>query len=390
MADDVSGRRAAVGLGALSAATFVAVTTELLPVGVLPQMAADLHVSFATAGLSVSVFAVLVAALAVPLTVVTERIPRKLLLVIALLLYAVSNLVVAVAPDFAVLCAGRAVGGLSHAVFYSVVSAYAPALVPPHRVGRALSVAFAGASLGTVLGVPLTSFLGAQAGWRAAFAAMAVVAALFAAAVAVIVPSVVTPPHRKGERYRPGRGLIAIVTANALVWIGHSAAYTYIAPLLGRAGIEGTALSGILALLGVVSIGGLIAAGTLADRHLVGAMIGSAIVIAVALALLSFDGGSAASAVGTSVFWLLAFGAVSPLAVTAAVRTGAVSDSISGAVVNSASNVGITLGSLLGGGVIALGSLAALPAVGAVLAAAAAAVTLVARRRMPRTQSAGE
>ncbi|MFD1714994.1 MFS transporter [Amnibacterium flavum] len=378
-------RRTALGLALLSFSTFVAVTSELLPIGVLPQVARGLDVPESTAGLSVSVYAVLVAVLAIPMTVVTERVPRKTLLLLALAGYALSNGIGAIAPDFLVLCIGRALGGLSHAVFYSVVTAYAAALVPPHRLGRALAFAFAGASLGSVLGVPVTSLIGVQLGWQASFATMAVVAALLAIVVVIALPSVSSSAPEPGTaKYRPGRGLVPIVSANSLVYLGHNAAYTYIAPLLGLAGIEDAALGGVLLLLGVLSAAGVLVAGVLADRHLGAVFIASSAIVAVTLALLTFVGGSALPAVADSAVWVLAFGALGPLITTAAVRTGAVSDSMAGAVANSASNVGITLGSLLGSGVIALGSLSAVPIAGAVFAAAGAVVAIAYRAKFRR------
>lgn len=377
-------RRAGIGLAALSFSTFVAVTSELLPIGLIPAISSGLDVSTSVAGLSISVFAVLVAVLALPMTALTSRMPRKTLLVVALGGYAASNIIVAIAPNFAVLCFGRAVGGLSHAVFYSVVTAYASALVPAPKVGRALSIAFAGASLGSVLGVPLTTFIGTQAGWRSAFVVMAIVAAVLALIVVAFVPGVASEqPHEDGSRYRPGRGLIVVAIADVLVFLGHHTVYTYIAPLLGLAGVTDAGLSGALLLLGVISIGGLVASGLLADRHLGAAFASSAGVIAITLVVLALVSHSVPATLADAAIWCLAFGAISPLITTAAVRTGAVSASTAGAVVNSASNIGITLGSLLGGGIITAGALTAVPIVGAVFAAAAAIIAATSRKGFP-------
>jgi predicted MFS family arabinose efflux permease len=375
----------ALALAALTFATFVAVTTELLPIGLIPAISTGLGVSTPVAGLSISVFAVLVAVLAIPMTAWTERVPRKALLVLAIAGYAVSNIIGAIASDFAVMCVGRAIGGLSHAVVYSVVTAYVSTLVPPARVGRALSIVFAGASLGSVVGVPLTTFIGVQAGWRAAFLTMAVLAAVLAALLAIVMPGVESlTAHEDGSRYRPGRGLVAFVIADVAVFLGNHAAYTYIAPLLSATGVTGAGLSGALLLIGIVSLGGLFVAGLLADRHLGAAFVGSAAAISLTLLALRLVDGSIPATIAGAAIWCLAFNAVSPLLTTAIVRTGAVSVSTAGAVVNSASNVGITLGSLLGGGVIAVAGLPAVPVVGAALAAVATVVAFAAPKAFPR------
>src|SRR6478735_5836201 len=112
--------RAAGGIAVLGSANFIAITTEILPVGLLPQLAGGVGVSESTAGLLITVYAFVVAVAAVPLTIATRRLPRKPLLMGALAAYAVSNVLVATSPTFAVLATGRIVGGLAHAIFFSI------------------------------------------------------------------------------------------------------------------------------------------------------------------------------------------------------------------------------------------------------------------------------
>ena len=159
-------REAAGGLVALTLATFVAITTELVPVGLLPQISTDLEVTESVAGLLVTVYAFMVAALAIPLTLGTRRLPRKGLLLVTLVAYTVSNALVGIAPSFGLVAAGRAVGGIAHALFFSLSIGYASRLVLPHVTGRALALVTAGASAGLVLGVPLSTALGTAVGWR--------------------------------------------------------------------------------------------------------------------------------------------------------------------------------------------------------------------------------
>jgi len=219
MTTGADGRRVGLWLGILSFGTFVAVTSELLPIGILPQISSGLGVSTSVAGLTVTLFAALVAITAIPLTSLTERAPRKSLLVVTILGYTLSNLIAALSPDFAVLCVARVLGGLSHALFYPVVTAYAPALVSPHRVGRALAITFAGASLGAVLGVPLTSFIGQQTSWHFAFLTVAIASAVLVVFILVFLPPLAGTMRtaERGPRARPRTGLAAVMIADALV-----------------------------------------------------------------------------------------------------------------------------------------------------------------------------
>src|ERR1041384_3820913 len=122
-------RESLPGLLSLALASFLAVTTEVLPVGLLPDIGATFAVPDSVTGLLVSLYAVMVATLAVPLTVLTTRFARKPLLLTTVAGYALSNALVAMAPVFAVVAAGRTVGGVTHALLFSLVIGYAPRLV---------------------------------------------------------------------------------------------------------------------------------------------------------------------------------------------------------------------------------------------------------------------
>jgi predicted MFS family arabinose efflux permease len=211
---------ARAGLVILALSVFAAVTTETAPVGLLPAIGRTFGVTESRAGLLVSLYAVIVAVLAVPLTLATRRIPGKRLLLAAMSSYAVSNVVSALAPSFAVLAAGRAAGGVTHALFFSVFIGYATRLVPAGQTGRALALASAGAPAGFVLGVPLATALGNAAGWRAPFAALAALMVVVLVLVAVMLPDVRSPADER--RPAPGRmsRLVPVISSNALAFLG--------------------------------------------------------------------------------------------------------------------------------------------------------------------------
>src|SRR5205823_4674601 len=148
---------------------FLSVSTEMTPVGLLPAISAELHVSEARLGLLVTGYALMVALFATPLATLTARFPRKPLLSALLLSYAASNLILMCTNGFPLAAGARVLGGLTHALFWSVVPGYAARLVPPNRVGRATSVVFTGGGAAFAIGVPLGTALGNAVGWRATF-----------------------------------------------------------------------------------------------------------------------------------------------------------------------------------------------------------------------------
>ncbi|MFC7755000.1 MFS transporter [Tsukamurella soli] len=184
-----------VGLLSLSLATCLAVTTEMLPVGLLPSIGATFGVAPSTTGLLVTAFAGMVAAFSVPLAIATRRLPRKPLILATVSTYVASNVLISVAPTFAMVAVGRAVGGLAHALFFAVAIGYVFRLVEPGQVGRGLAIVAGGSTAGFVLGVPLSTVLGAAVGWRASFLVLAVVLAL-----AIVGITRLLPPWGAGDR----------------------------------------------------------------------------------------------------------------------------------------------------------------------------------------------
>jgi predicted MFS family arabinose efflux permease len=364
----------------LSLSVFAAVTTEMAPVGLLPAIGHAFGIAESTAGLLVSLYAVIVAALAVPLTLATKRIPGKRLLLVAMGSYAVSNVISALAPSLAVLAAGRAVGGVTHALFFSVFIGYVTRLVPPAQTGRALALASAGAPAGFVLGVPLATALGNAVGWRAAFAALAALMAVAGVLVAVMVPDVGSQADER--RPVPGglRQMVTVIGSNTLVFLGQYTLYTYVSVLLLRSGASSLAVGPILLVFGVFGLIGVWSAGPRLDRHLRS----SALVILAILAA-GIAAAGAAFPVLTLVIvagavWNGAFGAVPSIYQTAAVRTGTTSPELAGAWINAASNTGIAAGAALGGVVLGSTGIREVAWLAAALVVLAIVMVLLARR----------
>ncbi|KQO81852.1 hypothetical protein ASF17_12165 [Frigoribacterium sp. Leaf263] len=178
------------GLLALAVATFLSISGEMLPTGLLPEMSGELGVSESSIGLLVSVFAFTVVLTSTTLTHLTRRLPRHLLIVGLIVVLAISAALTAIAPTYELVVASRILGGLAHGTFWAIGGAYAAHLVPREQVGRALAVAMSGGTLAFVLGVPLGTALGQALGWRPAFGILAAAMALGAVLVWRLLPPV--------------------------------------------------------------------------------------------------------------------------------------------------------------------------------------------------------
>ena len=368
------------GLVILSLSVFAAVTTEMAPVGLLPAIGHAFGVAESTAGLLVSLYAVLVAALAVPLTLATRRIAGKRLLLVAMGSYAVSNVISALAPSFAVLAAGRAVGGVTHALFFSVFIGYVTRLVPPAQTGRALALASAGVPAGFVLGVPLATALGNAAGWRAAFAALAVLMAVAGVLVAVLLPDV----RSQADERRPAPGrlrqMVTVIGSNTLVFLGQYTLYTYVSVLLLRSGAASRAVGPVLLVFGVFGLIGVWCVSRRLDRQLGSSALVILAILAAGIAAAGAAFPALALVIVAGAVWNGAFGAVPSVSQTAAVRTQVTSPEVAGAWINASSNAGIAAGAALGGVVLASTGIRDVAWLAAALVILALVTLLLARR----------
>lgn len=372
------------GLLALALACFLAVTTEMLPIGLLPSIGMTFGVSDATTGLLVSLYALMVATLAVPLTLATVRFPRKPLLLTTLFCYALSNTVVALAPNLAVMAAGRALGGITHALFFSLCIGYVPRLVDGSQVGRALAIATSGASAGFVLGVPFSTSLGTAVGWRASFGLLAGLAVLTLLLVARSLPAVssATPPrpvHTTGGR----RDLAAVVTANSLTYLGQFTVYTFISVLLLAAGARPTLIGPILLVCGACGLIGLWFAGRGLDHNPRRTTLVTLGIVVTAVAAFGFGFPALIPMMVAAALWNGAFGGLPPIYQACALRTHAVSPELAGAWVNTTANIGIAGGSAIGAALLPTLGLESLPWVAVILIAASLVLSFVARRAFP-------
>ncbi|MBB2203321.1 MFS transporter [Gluconacetobacter tumulisoli] len=346
--------QAVAGLCALFASTFIAVTTEVAPVGLLIDLSQAFGISEGHAGLAVSAYALLVAVGAVPITIATARMDRKLLMLVCLAGYVACNLVAASAPSFLVLCIGRAIGGLAHAVLMSIVSAYAAYLVPERMTGRAISFVYGGTSLGSVLGVPGAAALGHFAGWRVALYVLAGLSVLLTVFIALCLPRVAAPAA--GRTRLPSlrspqavRIFAVVVAVNAVFFFGHNLLYTYVSPLLLRHGLPERALSIALLVTGAVSVFGLWGAGQVVDRWPAAGLFGGGFAMLAGMALVDghlLSGWATVAAVGV---WCMGYAAIIPFVMSGAIRARATSADVAGAAINGSSNLGILLGSAVGG-----------------------------------------
>ncbi|NMO52112.1 MFS transporter [Actinoplanes sp. TBRC 11911] len=374
-------------LTVLGASAFCYVTAETLPVGLLPQISAGLAVDEAHVGLLLTSYAVVAGVTTIPLTALTMRVPRHLLIAIAMAIFAVSQVAASFAPTFLILVAARLICALAHGVFWSAIGPVTARLAPAGQAGKATALVFLGNSLAIVLGVPLGTALGQWLGWRAATGVLAVAGALCVLALLRVLPSL---PPIQASRVRAdlraaflimgNRRVVRLSMITTVVVIGHFAAYTYIAPLVRRdGGLSGVGLSALLLGYGAVGLITNYLVGGFVDRRPGPVLTGLLGVMTVAVVLLAPPLGVAPTVIVT-LLWGAAFTAI-PVCLAAGILRVAPPEErdAASAIYVVAFQIGIGGGAFIGERFVSAGWLGVLP----LLAAAMALVScvLVARAR---------
>lgn len=374
-----------IALFALTLSAFAIGTTEFVIVGLVPTIAEDLSVTLPSAGLLVSLYAIGVAIGAPVLTALTGRWKRKHVLISLMALFVGGNMLAWQAPSYESLIAARILTGLAHGVFFSIGSTIATSLVSKEKEASAIAIMFTGLTVALVTGVPLGTWIGQSFGWRATFLVVSGLGLIALIGSALLVPSNLkqSRPAQLKEQFavlvQPRLVLVYLMTI--LGYGGTFTAFTYLAPILqNESGFAPSAISLIMLVYGVSVAIGNIYGGKLADKKgPISALTLIFSALAIILFALTFTMGSKIGAGITVLIWgAFAFGNVPGLqvyVVKLAERFTPNAVDVASGLNIAAFNIGIALGSILGGAIVEGMSLRDTAWVGALISVAALLIT---------------
>ncbi|GEC09920.1 MFS transporter [Streptomyces spinoverrucosus] len=349
-----------LALLALAVGAFGIGTTEFVMMGLLPDVADDLHISIPTAGHLVSAYALGVVIGAPLLAAVTARMSRRTVLIGLMVLFVVGNALSAFAPDHHWLLAARFLSGLPHGAFFGVGAVVATGMVAPERKARSVSLMFLGLTVANIAGVPVATLMGQHLGWRATFLGVSAIGVAAIASLALLIPHDHTHASASGLRGE----LAALKSLPVWLALGTTvagfgalfAAYSYITPMLtDSAGYAETSVTLLLALFGVGATIGNLLGGRLADHAMRGTLFGGLASLVAILALFPvLMSAQWSAALGVALLGTAAFVTGSPLQLMVMEKASA-APSLASSANQAAFNLANAGGAWIGGLALAAG-----------------------------------
>ncbi len=334
----------------LSAALFVYLTAEMFPIGVLTDMTRDLHTTESNAGRMLTVYALVAGVAILPTVTLTRRLDRRVVLVGALVVLAVSQAALAIAPNLPSALAARAIAAIPHGLLWSTVPIVAVSLVPKNRQGRATAQVFLGGSAALVGGAPLMTGLASWIGWRAA-AGVTAVAAMLLAVLLWAVLSDVKPSEETTDQAPQGASwllpVIRVCVLTVVVVTASYAPFTFFAAITQPYGFHSWSLGGLQLAFGAAGLVAVAGIGRQIDRNPHRALGLTVTGLAMAFGVVALAPPTVVFVLGV-ILWGAAQACVAPTMQSAALRSGSRAEVMASALYVLAFQVGISAGSLLG------------------------------------------
>ena len=352
-------RGAGLALLALAVGAFGIGTTEFGPMGMLPTIAGGVGVSIPAAGMLVSAYAAGVMAGAPAMSLLLARWPRRRALIALMAIFAVGNILSALAPQYASLMAARVVTSLAHGAFFGIGSVVAASLVPRERQASAVAMMFLGLTIANIGGVPAATWFSEHLGWRQSFAAIGVLGVIAMGALLMFLPAGSRGQAlevRRELKVLAGPRVLKALLTTVLSSAAMFALYTYINPVLRTFTQASPAfITTMLALIGVGFTVGNTIGGRMADRSVDRTILFFLLVEAATMIAFPWLATSKAGAAAGLFVWAAAAFALVPPVQMRVMRAATEAPGLASSVNIGAFNLGNAIGAALGAAILNAG-----------------------------------
>lgn len=339
---------------ALVICVFIVNMSEFVPIGLLTDIATDFDTSESTAGLLISIYAWAVAMLSLPIMLALRKMEFRRMLLMCIALFVVFQIMSGISSSYGMLMVSRIGVAVAHSIFWSIATPMAVRIVPAHLQKLAISSVATGTSVAMIVGLPLGRVIGLALGWRMTFIVIAVVSIVALILLVLVFPRLDNPGTftlRKLPDLFRNKVLVGIYIMLAIYVTGYYTGYSYIEPFMYQiAGMSDTMVTVVLTVFGLAGIVGSILFTKFYDRTRFRFMIAALLGAAVCLLLLRPSVVSLATVLLVCALWGLFATSFNVTFQNETLRASpSDATAISMSLFSGIFNVGIAMGSIIGG-----------------------------------------
>ena len=339
---------------ALVICVFIVNMSEFVPIGLLTDIATDFSISESSAGLLISMYAWAVAILSLPIMLALRKMEYRRMLLMCIALFVIFQVMSGLSNSYWMLMVARIGVAVAHSIFWSIATPLAVRIVPAHLQKLAISAVATGTSVAMIVGLPLGRIIGLALGWRMTFVVIAIVSIMALALLVLVFPKLENPGTftlRKLPDLFRNKVLVGIYVMLAIYVTGYYTGYSYIEPFMYQvAGMSDIMVTVVLTVFGLAGIVGSILFTKFYDRTRFRFMMTALLGAATCLLLLRPSVLSLTTVILVCAFWGLFATSFNVTFQNEALRVSpSDASAISMALFSGIFNVGIAMGSIIGG-----------------------------------------